>query len=263
VSFHITASGLTEFSVSTVFGVFSFTYDRERFTEPLADYVKQLMNKYSVCTDSVKAEVLEVEEEIAKVDVRYEEPVLQKLLEIYTKRASELFEARFPGRMYSLPFRLAEQIALVIVSAMEGDDLIEQSHKSATRKMWDVLIRDYGKSIRQEWLCLKPGPVEGTSKAQRYEMLDFYIVMLSHCQNAKKFYKQNRHLDWRSLVLERFGFFSHDEIESIERLRPSELALLITGKYFKRIVGKNLGGEAELRRQLGIARAELMEESRE
>jgi hypothetical protein len=57
-------------------------------------------------------------------------------------------------------------------------------------------------------------------------------------------------------IEERHKCLDKDDIENIIRLKPSEVALLISGKGFKKIIGKDFRGEAELRRQLGIARKE-------
>jgi hypothetical protein len=39
-------------------------------------------------------------------------------------------------------------------------------------------------------------------------------------------------------------------------MEPSEVGHVLTGKRFKKIIGKDFKGEAEVKRQLGIARSE-------
>jgi hypothetical protein len=87
-------------------------------------------------------------------------------------------------------------------------------------------------------------------------MLNFYDAILPVCQSAKSIYKRNRKSDWRSAVLKKHQNLGKEDMENLIRMKPSEVAHLITGKHFKRIIGKDLHGEAEVKRQLVFARNE-------
>src|SRR5882724_9271921 len=99
---------------------------------------------------------------------------------------------------------------------LEAKEVLVSNEKSAHRKLWDSLGRFYGQSLKEEWVDLKSGPS---------------AVMKEH-QDLK------------------------EDMENLIRMKPSEVAHLITGKRFKMIIGKDLRGEAEVKRQLVFARNE-------
>jgi len=138
---------------------------------------------------------------------------------------------------------------------LEAKEVLVSNEKSAHRKLWDSLGRFYGQSLKEEWVDLKSGPSAVTSEEDRTEMLNFYDEILLTCQSAKSIYKRNRKSDWRSAVLKEHQDLKED-MENLIRMKPSEVAHLITGKRFKMIIGKDLRGEAEVKRQLVFARNE-------
>jgi hypothetical protein len=93
-------------------------------------------------------------------------------------------------------------------------------------------------------------------------MLAFYNFVHAVCKSAKTLYKRNRGGDWRSVVKQNHGELDSDDIENLVRLKPSEVAHLMTGKRFNRILGADLRGEDELKRQLGKARKEAAESTK-
>lgn len=232
----ISADGLSgRIKVNTLFGVFIFDYDREELRTEVARFLKNEMKS----------------------------PTVNKLykknpggLDSYNEEAFDLFEQRIASKMEVLPYHLVQQIFFALVSKLEVKEVLVPNEKSAHRKLWDSLGRFYGQSLKEEWVDLKSGPSAVTSKEDRTEMLNFYDEILLTCQSAKSIYKRNRKSDWRSAVLKKHQDLSEEDMENLIRMRPSEVAHLITGKRFKRIIGKDLHGEAEVKRQLVFARNE-------
>jgi hypothetical protein len=203
-----------------------------------------------------------MEGEAEETGFRYSDPELQRFLDRYSTFAYETFINMIQYKMYELPELLLELIEYRVFALMEEDRFYIPLEKSIGRKMWDDLVRQYGRALKEDWLNIKPGPVEGTSKSERAEMLAFYNTTLVTCQSAKRIYKQNKGRDWRGKVKE-----SHEElgefIESVADHRPSDLAILITGRKFNKIIGKDFRGSEEVRRQLGIARKEVRDDTEE
>jgi len=239
---------VAHFSVYTLFGTFAFVYNYSELPPQFTAAMKILVNDlFNPLTKREEAE--------RKAGRRLHMPSLQKVLDSYSERAYETFIQRLPYEMRDVPYRLVMEILYALISDMERSGEVKFRNKYTLRKLWDGLIQIYGNSLKESWVELKPGPSATTSKVQRAEMLRYYNSVLPDCQSAKSIYKQNQKGPWRRLIKERQKL-DKDDIENIIRLKPSEVALLITGKHFKRIIGKDFHGEAELRRQLGIARKE-------
>ncbi len=235
----ISGDGLSgRIQVNTVFGVFLFDYDREELRAQVARFLRKEMDNLTLNKLYKK--------NLGAVDS-------------YNEDAFDLFERRIAAKMEVLPYHLVQQIFFALVPKLETKKVLVSKEKSANRKLWDSLSLFYGKSLKEEWIDLKPGPTAVTSKKERTEMLNFYYAILPICQSVKSIYKRNRKSDWRSAVLKKHQNLSKEDMENLIRMRPSEVAHLITGKHFKRIIGKDLHGEAEVKRQLGFARNEAKE----
>ena len=232
----ISGDGLSgRIKVNTLFGVFIFDYDREELRTEVARFLRNEMKS----------------------------PTVNKLykkkpaaLDSYNEEAFDLFERRIASKMEVLPYHLVQQIFFALVSELEAKDFLVPKEKSAHRKLWDSLGRSYGQSLKEEWADLKPGPSAVTSEKKRTDMLNYYDAILPICLNAKSIYKRNRKSDWRSAVLKKHQSLGEEDMENLIRMKPSEVAHLITGKYFNKIIGKDLQGEAEIKRQLVFARNE-------
>lgn len=230
--------GSGRIKVNTVFGNFLFAYDREELRTQVARFLRNEMKSSTVNKLYKKRP--------GTVDSYHEE-------------AFDLFLRRIAFKMEVLPYHLIQQIFFALVSKLEAKEVLVSNEKSAHRKLWDSLGRFYGQSLKEEWADLKPGPSAVTSKKERSAMLNFYDAKLPVCQSAKSIYKRNRQSDWRSAVLKKHQDLSEEDMENLIRMKPSEVAQLITGKHFKKIIGKDLEGEAEIKRQLVVARNEAKE----
>ncbi len=221
--------------VNTIFGRFSFVYERKELLANVTHFLKKEMNTTVIKKLYKKA--------LGGIDS-------------YNEEAFDLFERRIALKMEVLPYHLVQQILYAFVSKGETKEVFVSKEKSANRKLWDSLARFYGQSLKQEWIDLKPGPSVVTSKKKRTQMLAFYDAMLPICQSAKSIYIRNRKGDWRSAVVKKHQNLNKDDMENLIRMKPSEVAHLITGKHFKKIIGRDLHGEAEVKRQLVFARNE-------
>jgi hypothetical protein len=238
----INADGLSgKLTVNTMFGVFSFDYDRQELRTQVARFLRNAMKSTSV-------------NKLYKKN--------PGALDSYNEEAFDLFERRIAAKMEVLPYHLVQQIFFALVSKLEATGVLVPNEKSAHRKLWDGLGRSYRQSLQEEWADLKSGPAAVTSENERTVMLHFYYVILPVCQSAKSIYKRNRNSDWRSVVLKKHQNLSKEDMENLIRMKPSEVAHLITGKHFKMIIGKDLRGEAEVKRQLGFARNEAKARAR-
>jgi hypothetical protein len=225
-------------AVKTIFGVFSFTYEREELRTQVGRFLRNEMRSPQV-------------HKLYKTNLGK--------IGSYNDEAFDLFERRIASKMEVLPYHLVQQIFFALVSKLEANEVLVSNEKSAHRKLWDSLGHFYGRSLKEEWADLKPGPSVVTSDEERTAMLTFYNAVLPVCQSAKSIYKRNRKSDWRAAILKKHPGLSKDDVENLIRMKPSEVAHLITGKRFKRIIGKDLEGEAETKRQVTIARAERRE----
>jgi hypothetical protein len=257
---HVTLKdGQEAIFVASHFGLLSFQFNPGYLKEALTNEVQALMNRvlkgeYPEVIDG--RECIIIEEEAHKAGVRYADPVWQDMLLDYSDSAYMLFVGMIPAKLNELPSLLVEQILYKIMTWMDDANLIRFGVKSGARRMWDDLVKEYGRVLKEDWDVFKPGPKEVTSSAERAEMLAFYTAQLELCQAAKATYKQYRKSRWRSRVKERHPDFSDEFIAHLADHKPSEVALLITGRHFGKIVGRDYRGLDELRRQLGLARKE-------
>jgi hypothetical protein len=224
--------------VNTRFGFFAFDYDRDELRKQVALFLKKEMKSRTV-------------HKFYKNN--------RGGIDSYNEEAFDLFEQRIVSKMEALPYKLVQQIFFALVSKLEANEVLASTEKSAHRKLWDSLGHFYARSLKEEWADLKPGPSTVTSENERTAMLKFYNAILPVCQSAKSIYKRNRKSDWRDVILKKHPDLGREDVEDLIRMKPSDVAHLITGKRFKRIIGKDLQGEAETRRQLGVARAEARE----
>jgi hypothetical protein len=178
------------------------------------------------------------------------------VLDSYSEQAYDIFVRRITAKMEVLPYHLVQQILFALVSKLETDEIFIPKEKSAYLKLWNSLMQFYGQSLKEEWTKLRPGPTVVTTEAERAAMLDFYNSILTDCQSAKSIFKKNRKGHWRTQVRDKYKDLDDDDIENLIRMKPSEVGHVITGKRFKKIIGKDFKGEAEVKRQLGIARSE-------
>jgi hypothetical protein len=245
--------------VSSNFVLMSCLYRPEQLREDLTDHVQAFMNMALRGIEPEKSDgrkFLIIEEEAERAGARYADPELQQLLLEYSAAAYEMFTQMIAVRMHQLPDLLVEQILYKILTWMEEERLLQFPVKSGPRKMWDDLVKEYGNVLKEEWQVAKPGPREVTPQSERAEMLAFYNSQLTLCQKAKLIYKQNKKGHWRRLVKEEHPDFDDEFIASLTDHKPSEIATLITGRYFKKLVGNDYRGADEVRRQLGLARRE-------
>jgi hypothetical protein len=222
-------------TVDTIFGDFSFVFEVEELRNNIARYMKREMNNSFI--KKLYAQNLSV-------------------LDSYSEQAYDIFVRRITAKMEVLPYHLVQQILFALVSKLETDDIFKAKEESAYLKLWNSLIQFYGQSLKEEWTKLRPGRTAVTTEAERAEMLDFYNSILPDCQSAKSIYKKNRKGHWRTQVKDKHKDLDDDDIENLIRMKPSEVGHVITGKHFKKINGQDFTGEAEVKRQLGIARSE-------
>jgi hypothetical protein len=222
-------------TVDTRFGDFSFVFEVEELRNNIAHYMKREMNNSFIRK------------------LYGQDP---GVLDSYSEQAYDIFVRRITAKMEVLPYHLVQQILFGLMSKLETDGIFIPKEKSANRKLWDSLMHFYGQSLKEEWTKLRPGPTAVTTEAERAEMLDFYNSILADCQSAKSIYKKNRRGHWRTQVKDKHKRLDDDDIENLIRMEPSEVGHVITGKRFKKIIGKDFKGEAEVKRQLGIARSE-------
>lgn len=243
------------------FALMSCLYDPNRLKESLTDHVQEFINvaiKGAVPPRDRGRRHLVLEEEAIKAGVRDTDPEMQRLLLRYGDYAYELFTRMIVVRLYELPDLLVEQILYKIMTRMEAEGLIKFGVKSGARRMWDDLVREYGRILKEDWNVFKPGPREVTSRAERAEMLSFYNSRLEICRAAKTTYKQHRKGRWKAQVRQRHPGYDEEFIAHLADHKPSEIATLITGKRFNKIVGRDYRGLEEVRRQLGLARKEAL-----
>jgi hypothetical protein len=222
-------------TVNTIFGDFSFVFEVEELRNNIAHYMKREMNNSFI------------------KKLYGQDP---SVLDSYSEQAYDIFVRRFSAKMEVLPHHLVQQILFALVSKLETDEIFIPKEKSAYLKLWNSLMQFYGHSLKEEWTKLRPGRTAVATEAERAAMLDFYNSILPDCQSAKSIYKKNRKGHWRTQVKDKHKDLDDDDIENLIRMKPSEVGHVITGKHFKKIIGKDFKGEAEVKRQLGIARSE-------
>jgi hypothetical protein len=222
-------------TVDTIFGDFSFVFEVEELRNNIARYMKREMNNSFI------------------KKLYGQDP---GVLDSYSEQAYDIFVRRSTAKMEVLPYHLVQQILFALVSKLETDKIFKAKEESAYLKLWNSLIQFYGQSLKEEWTKLRPGRTAVTTEAERAEMLDFYNLILPDCQSAKSIYKKNRKGHWRTQVKDKHKDLDDDDIENLIRMKPSEVGHVITGKRFKKINGQDFTGEAEVKRQLGIARSE-------
>src|SRR6267154_1276381 len=138
--------------VNTIFGRFSFVYERKELLANVTHFLKKEMN-----TTVIKKLY---KKELGGVDS-------------YSDDACDMFERRIALKMEVLPYHLVQQILYALVSKGGTKEVFVSKEKSANRKLWDSLARFYGQSLKEEWIDLKPGPSVVTSKKERTQMLVF------------------------------------------------------------------------------------------
>jgi hypothetical protein len=222
-------------TVDTIFGDFSFVFEVEELRNNIARYMKREMNNSFI------------------KKLYGQDP---GVLDSYSEQAYDIFVRRITAKMEVLSYHLVQQILFALVSKLETDEIFKAKEESAYLKLWNSLIQFYGQSLKEEWTKLRPGRTAVTTEAERAEMLDFYNSILPDCQSAKSIYKKNRKGHWRTQVKDKHKDLDDDDIENLIRMKPSEVGHVITGKRFKKINGQDFTGEAEVKRQLGIARSE-------
>jgi hypothetical protein len=249
--FTLSAKGdlVAHFSVNTHFGTFAFVYGYLELPKHFTKLVKRTVNTLFGAYRRREIAAL-------KAGRKLQNPSFQQVLNSYSEGAYLIFMQRLPSAMHEVPYRLLTEVLFALICDLEKTGRFVFVDKYTVRKMWDCLAHFNGTNLKRSWTDLRPGPSATTSKAERAEMLKYYNSILPECQGAKSIYKQNRKGSWRRQIRENHKYLDKDDIENIIRLKPSEVALLITGKRFRRIIGKDFHGEAELRRQLGIARKE-------
>ena len=258
--------GKMNIEVDSNFVTMACSYHPEELKERLTDHVRALLSVVLSGVNPVDSEgdlLLYVEEYTARI--RDQDPEMQQLVLMYDDWAYETFTGMILSKMYQLPELLVEQIHYKIISMLDEEGRIPFKVKAGARRMWDDLVNEMGKVLKEEWLDLKPGPKEVTSKEERADMLAFYKVQLGMCQSAKMLYRQiysqGRSGSWRAKIKEKYLDLDEDVINNLPEHKASELAILGTGKHFKKIIGRNFRGAEEVKRQLGIARKEAKDDA--
>lgn len=255
-------NGRLNIEVDSTFVTMACSYHPEELKEWLIEHVKALLTVMSRGTDPGDSE----ENLVLQVKEAYTAPLqdldteMQELVLMYGNFSYETFTEMILSKMYQLPELLVEQIHYKIISMLDEEGRIHFKVKAGARRMWDDLVNEMGKVLKEEWLDLKPGPKEVTSREERAEMLTFYKAQLEMCQSARMLYRQiyneGRSGNWRAKIKERCPELDAVLIDNIPDHKASELAILGTGKHFKKIIGRDFRGAEEVKRQLGIARKE-------
>lgn len=259
--------GKMNIEVDSKFVTMACSYHPEELKEWLIDHVKTLLIVGFRGTDPKDSEEnLRLQMEEAYVaPLQGLDPEMQELVLVYGNFSYETFTEMILSKMYQLPELLVEQIHYKIISVLDEKGHVPFKVKAGARRMWDDLVNEMGKVLKEEWLNLKPGPKEVTSKIERAGMLAFYKAQLGMCQSAKVLYRQihsqDRRRNWRVKIKERHPELDDVVIDNVPDHKASELAILGTGKYFKKIIGRDFRGAEEVKRQLGIARKEATEEA--
>jgi hypothetical protein len=256
------SDGKLNIEVDSTFVTMACSYHPEELKEWLIDHVKALLTVMFRGTDPGDSEEnlrLQAEEAYAS-PLQNLDPELQELVVMYGNFSYETFTEMILSKMYQLPELLVEQIHYKIISMLDEEGRVPFKVKAGARRMWDDLVNEMGKVLKEEWLNLKPGPKEFTSREERAEMLAFYKAQLGMCQSAKMLYRQiyneGRSGKWHVKIKERYPELDAVVIDNIPDHKASELAILGTGKHFKKIIGRDFRGAEEVKRQLGIARKE-------
>lgn len=249
--------------VKTDFGVITLEYRPPDVRKLIKDRFQCLLDTLAFDCAILRLPA-ELYSQLAEVGAKhrhlYMDEKVQSLLDQSSESAYQNFLKKLPSRMKALPNLLVEQLMFTFLSVCGERGLFIS--KSYGRKAWRDLTRYYEQQLKKEFLNLRPGRVEITSRQSRASMLAFYNSVHPVCQSAKTTYKRNRSGNWRSVVKQSYSQLDSDDIENLVRLKPSEVALLMTGKRFNRISGEDLRGEDELKRQLGIARKEAAESTK-
>jgi hypothetical protein len=162
--------------------------------------------------------------------------------------------------MYQVPETLVQNILQKIITMLDEDDRAPFTLKKGVRQMWDELAQKEGKALKDDWVALKPGTKPFTSKQERAEMFAYYYTVLPVCQKAKNFYNKTNLRRWKDEAKKKFPGLDDMIINNLPDHKPSWLAELQTGIHFRKVIGKNLKGLSEVRRQIGKARQEATEE---
>lgn len=249
--------------VKTDFGVITLDYRPPDVRKLIKDRFQYLLDTLAFNCALLKLpeeRFSQMAEVVAKHRHLYMDEKAQSLLDQSSESAYQNFLKKLPSRMKALPDLLVEQLMFTLLAVCGERGLF--TSKSHGRQAWRDLTRYYEQQLKKEFLNLRPGRVETTSRQSRASMLAFYNSVHPVCQSAKTTYKRNRGGNWRSVVKQSYSELDSDDIENLVRLKPSEVALLMTGKRFNRIVGEDLRGEEELKRQLRKARKEAAENTR-
>lgn len=260
----IMPDGALSFGVNPNFVTMSCLYYPWELRERLADHVQWVLNKAlkrAVDQDSEEHPVLIIDEEAWKAGVRDLDPTMQELINKYSDYAYNVFTRVLLTKMYQLPELLVEKIMYKIVFLLHKDNLMPFKVKSGARRMWEDLGKEEWKDVKEEWLDLKPGMKPVTSRQERAEMLAYYHAVRTTCQQAKRLYKETSSRRWKSTVKERFPILDDVIIDNLPDHKPSWLAELLTGRHFRKVIGKDFRGLPEVKRQLGIARQEARMEN--
>jgi hypothetical protein len=258
------SDGSFTFCVSPNFAIVSCLYYPEELRERITDHVQALLKQVLngvVEQDLEGNPTLLIDEEAWKAGVRDLDPAMQKLIDKYSKYAYDAFTKMIIRRMYQLPELLLEKILYKIISLLDEDNLVPFKVQSGARRMWDDLAKEVGKEIKDDWLDLKPGTRSVTTKQERAEMLAYYYAVHTTCQKAKAIYKNTSSRRWKAKVKEQFPNLDDIIIDNLPDHKPSWLAELMTGKHFRKVIGKEFRGLPEVKRQLGIARVEAKMEN--
>lgn len=193
---------------------------------------------------------------IGRVEVRYEDEVIQEALAKYAQTAANYFTEYLVRALSDFPELLIMQVMNATLGAMKADGFLTFKKGSGVTEIWDSFNKALAKKIKRDWKSPKQGVPANWNEERRAAALEIYYSVKEPLTRA---YPRRETMGgeekWIGLIME-LGGYDQEGAESRKNSTPSELALGITGKRLGVTDEYSGKGEDYLYFQLSIARSE-------
>lgn len=193
---------------------------------------------------------------IGRVEIRYEDEVIQEALAKYSQVAADYFTERLVRALSDFSELLILQVMSATVGAMKADGFLSFKEGSGLTEIWDSFNKAMARKVKRDWKAPKQGIAGVWNEEKRAEALEIYYSVKEPLTRAypHQMTKEGER-EWIRLIME-IGGYDKEGAEFRKNTTPGGLALGITGKRLGVTNEYSGKGEASLYYQLSVARAE-------
>lgn len=193
---------------------------------------------------------------IGRVEIRYEDEVIQEALAKYSQVAADYFTERLVKALSDFPELLILQVMSATVAAMKADGFLSFKKGSSVTEIWNSFNKAMARKVKRDWKAPKQGSAGVWNEKKRADALEIYYSVKEPLTRAYPHRTTKAgEQEWIRLIME-FGGYDREGAEFRKNTTPGGLALGITGKRLGVTNEYSGKGEAYLSYQLSIARGE-------